>query len=165
MTIASSFHRFILLSVIVLFSAVAIVRAQEEEPRDIEKMMSPEEFTASGLNKLSPEELQKLNQWLQGFRETAVKTAEKKAIKEGRRKIDVIVSRVVGPFYGLKGNTIIRLEDGTVWKQANKSDRIQGPGLPNLGVAVYNARLFGYKMRIQGTRDFYVDQVSDTSSR
>ena len=46
-----------------------------------------------------------------------------------------------------------------VSNQANKTDRIKGPGLENLGCAVYNAGLFGYKMRIQGTQDFYVDQV------
>jgi hypothetical protein len=131
----------------------------EEEPADIQKIMSPEEFKEAGLEKLSADELQKLNEWLRGYRETTVKTAEAKATKEGRRKIDVLVSRVVGPFYGLTGSTIIKLEDGTVWKQANKSDRIKGPGLDSLGVAVYNAGLFGYKMRIQGTPDFYVDQV------
>jgi hypothetical protein len=133
----------------------------QEEPGDIQKMMSPGEFKAAGLGKLSPEELQHLNAWLKGYRETTVKAAETKATKEGRRKIDVIVSRVVGRFDGLTGNTIITLEDGSRWKQANKSDRIKGPGLENLGCAVYNAGLFGYKMRIQGTQDFYVDQVRD----
>jgi hypothetical protein len=131
----------------------------EEESNDIQKMMSPGEFKAAGLEKLSPEELERLNAWLKGYRETTVKAAETKATKEGRRKIDVIVSRVVGPFYGLTGNSIITLEDGTKWKQANKNDRNRGPGLENLGCAVFNAGLFGYKMRIQGTADFYVDQV------
>jgi hypothetical protein len=160
MTTASKLHHFIccFLSLSIVFAAVGIAVA-EEESADIQKMMSSDEFKAAGLEKLSPEELQKLNEWLRGYRETTVKAAETKATKEGRRKIDVLVSRVVGPFYGLTGNTIIKLEDGTAWKQATKSDRIKGPGLENLGVAVYNAGLFGYKMRIQGTPDFYVDQV------
>jgi hypothetical protein len=131
----------------------------EEEPEDIQKMMSPSEFKAAGLEKLSPEELEHLNAWLKGYRETTVQAAEKKATKEGRRKIDVLVSRIVGPFYGLTGNTIITLEDGTMWKQANHNDRYKGPGLDHLGCAVFNAGLFGYKMRIQGTQEFYVDQV------
>jgi hypothetical protein len=131
----------------------------EEESSDIQKMMSPGEFKAAGLEKLSPEELERLNAWLKVYRETTVKAAETKATKEGRRKIDVIVSRVVGRFDGLTGNTIITLEDGTRWKQANKNDRNRGPGLENLGCAVFNAGIFGYKMRIQGTPDFYVDQV------
>jgi len=145
---------------LVSFSAVAVVRAQEESG-DIQKIMSPEEFKAAGLNKLSAEELQKLNEWLHGFRQETVQATEKKAAKQGRLKIDVIVSRVVGPFYGLTGATIIRLEDGSVWKQATRSDHIVGSGQDHLGVAVYNAGLFGYKMRIQGTRDFYVNEVRE----
>jgi hypothetical protein len=153
-------HSFIWLLIIsfALFPIVTSTFAQEESG-DIQKMMSPEEFKAAGLEKLSTEELQKLNEWLHGFRETTVKATETKATKEGRRKIDVIVSRVVGPFNGLTGSTIIRLEDGSVWKQATKSDRIIGSGQENLGVAVFNAGLFGYKMRIQGTKDFYVNEV------
>jgi hypothetical protein len=163
MTTASNIYsnRFVcilLLPLIVSFLTATTVRA-EEEPGDIQKMMSPGEFKAAGLDKLSPEELERLNAWLKGYRETAVKTAEAKATKEGRRKINVLVSRVDGPFYGLKGNTIIKLEDGTMWKQANKEDHYKGPGLDHLGVAVFNAGLFGYKMRIQGTQEFYVDQV------
>jgi hypothetical protein len=144
--------------VAVIFLTAGTARAQEES-EDIQKMMSPGEFKAAGLEKLSPEELERLNAWLKGYRETTVKATETKASKEGRRKIDVLVSRIVGPFYGLTGSTIITLEDGTKWKQANKNDRNRGPGLDHLGCAVFNAGLFGYKMRIQGTQDFYVDQV------
>lgn len=161
MTSRSKSRRFvccICVSLAAVFLAAGIARAQEEAS-DIQKMMSPGEFKAAGLDKLSPEELERLNAWLKGYRETTVKAVETKATKEGRRKIDVLVSRIVGRFDGLTGNTIITLEDGTKWKQANKTDRIKGPGLENLGCAVYNAGLFGYKMRIQGTRDFYVDQV------
>ena len=161
MTNRSKLNRFICCLAVPLaaiFLTAGTAWAQEES-NDIQKMMSPGEFKAAGLEKLSPEELERLNAWLKGYRETTVQAAEKKATKEGRRKIDVLVSRIVGPFYGLTGNTIITLEDGTRWKQANKNDRYKGPGLDNLGCAVFNAGLFGYKMRIQGTQEFYVDQV------
>jgi hypothetical protein len=152
------------LSCLVLGISVPKVQAEEDESaRDIQQMMKPEEFEAAGLNKLSPAELEKLNRWLQGYRETTVKTAEAraeaKATKEGRRKVDLVVSRIAGPFYGLTGHTIITLEDGTKWKQANPSDRHTGPAQENLGVAVIKAGLFGWRMRIQGTREFYVDQI------
>src|SRR3954469_10874617 len=100
MTNSRSVFRFVAVVAVVSFCAVAVARA-EEQSGDIQKMMSPTEFKAAGLDKLSPEQLQKLNEWLHGFRETTVAATEKKAAKEGRRKIDVIVSRVVGPFYGL----------------------------------------------------------------
>ena len=160
MTNRSKLHRFVCcLCVFATILPTAATALAQEESGDIQKMMSPGEFKSAGLEKLSPEELERLNAWLKGYRETTVKAAETKATKEGRRKIDMIVSRVVGRFDGLTGNTIITLEDGTKWKQANKNDRNRGPGLENLGCAVFNAGLFGYRMRIQGTQDFYVDQV------
>lgn len=145
------------------FGIITAQAEQDESTGDIQQMMKPEEFEAAGLNKLSPAELENLNKWLQGYRETTVKTAEAKAeakaTKEGRRKFNLVVSRIAGPFYGLRGHTIITLEDGTKWKQANPSDRYKGPGLDNLGVAVIKAGVFGWKMRIQGTHEFYVDQI------
>jgi hypothetical protein len=165
MTNHNKLNRFVcsLFVPVALTFLTAGIAWSEEESGNIEKVMSPTEFKATGLEKLSPEELERLNAWLKGYRETTIQVAEKaaetKATKEGHRKIDVLVSRVVGPFNGLTGRTIITLEDGTRWKQANKNDHIKGSGAENLGCAVFNAGLFGYKMRIQGTQEFYVDQV------
>ena len=96
---------------------------------DIQQIMTPDEFKAAGLNKLSPDELAKLNAWLQGYRQVTEQTAEKKATaraaKVERTKMDLLVSRVDGTFNGLTGRTVIRLEDGTVWKQANADDRFR----------------------------------------
>src|SRR5437868_9972858 len=81
----------------------------------IKQMMSPEEFKAAGLDKLSSEELQKLDAWLQGYRETTEKTTEKRVEKKVASrsllsfKMDTIVSRVDGSFGGLKGRTLIKL--------------------------------------------------------
>jgi hypothetical protein len=72
--------RYSMLGLCMIFACVAPVRAAREETSgSIEQMMTSGEFKAAGLNKLSPEELQKLNAWLQGYREVAEKTAEKKA--------------------------------------------------------------------------------------
>src|ERR1041385_1671647 len=98
------------LSLIASFFFIPRLLAQEESS-DIQKMMSPKEFKDAGLDKLTPEELERLNAWLKGYRETTVAKTEEKATKEGRRKINLIVSRVDGPFYGLTGNTVIKLED------------------------------------------------------
>ena len=125
----------------------------------IKEMMSPEEFKAAGLNKLSPDELQKLDAWLQGYRQITEQKAEKKATaKASRAKMDVLVSRVDGTFGGLTGRTIIRLEDGTVWKQANADDRFRSKNPDHPAAAVIHG-VFGYKMQIEGTQPFYVDPV------
>jgi hypothetical protein len=136
--------------------------AQEQISGSIKQMMSPEEFKAAGLNKLSSEELQKLDAWLQGYRETTEKTTEKRVEKTVKRSFftgEPIVSRVDGSFGGLKGRTLIKLEDGTVWKQANIDDHYGPSPIDHPGAAVIHTGL-GYKIRIQGVPEFYVNPVS-----
>jgi hypothetical protein len=142
------------LSLLLVLGSVERVRAQATEA-SIQQMMTPEEFRAAGLNKLSPEEIQKLDAWLQGYRQTAEKKA---TTRVERTKLDLLVSRVDGSFNGLTGRTIIRLEDGTVWKQANADDRFHPRVTDHPSAAVVHT-LFGYKMRIEGTPEFYVDPV------
>ena len=133
--------------------------APPEMSGNIKDLMSPEEFKAAGLNKLSSDELQKLDAWLQGYRQTTEQAAEKKATaRASRTKMDLIVSRVDGQFNGLTGRTIIRLEDGTVWKQANAEDRHRAKVTDHPAAAVMHG-VFGYKMQIEGTQEFYVDPV------
>ncbi len=117
--------------------------------------MSPEEFHKAGLDKLTDEELRNLDRWLQGDRE---ETAQKAAARTSRTKMDLVVSRVAGSFPGLSGNTIIQLEDGTVWRQANKYDHFQGSPVDHPGAAVVHSA-FGFKMRIEGVPEFYVNPV------
>src|SRR5207302_140473 len=116
----------------------------EKPTRGVEETMRPEEFKAAGLDKLSEDELQHLDAYLQGYRQSAqkkaaekaqaqaqveIKKATVKATEEAKKtamtRIDTAVSRVDGTIEGLKGHTQIRLEDGTVWKQANADDRFR----------------------------------------
>ncbi len=145
----------------VMLASVEPARAaQPETSGSIKEMMSADEFKAAGLNKLSADELQRLDAWLQGYRQVTEQAAEKKATaRASRTKMDLIVSRVDGAFYGLTGRTIIRLEDGTVWKQANADDRYRSRVTDHPAAAVIHG-IFGYKMRIEGaTQEFYVDPV------
>src|SRR5207245_2926156 len=118
--------------------------ASEKPTRGVEETMRPEEFKAAGLDKLNEDELQHLDAYLQGYRESAkkkaaeqaqataheeIKKANEKAEKaekataeakvNARTKLDSLVSRVDGNIDGVKGHAVIRLEDGTVWKQVN----------------------------------------------
>jgi hypothetical protein len=143
------------LLLILRFGAPASI-AQEETGGGVQQMMSPEEFRAAGLNKLSPEERQKLDAWLQGYRETTEKTTEKKVKQSFFKFGEPMLSRVDGSFGGLKGRTLIKLEDGTVWKQANSDDHYGASPLEHPGAMVVHTGL-GYKMRIQGVPEFYVN--------
>ena len=152
--------RYSILGLCIILTCVASVRAAREEMSgSIQQMMTPAEFKAAGLNKLSPEELQKLDAWLQGYRDVTEKAAAKKATTvASRTKLDLLVSRVDGSFDGLTGRTVIRLEDGTVWKQANADDRYRPRVTDHPAAAVIHG-VFGYKMQIEGTQEFYVDPV------
>ena len=151
--------------------------AAEKPTRGVEETMRPEEFKAAGLDKLSEDELQHLDAYLKGYRQTTQKKATEQAqaqaseeikkatvkateeaTKSARTRLDTLVSRVDGTIEGLKGHTQIRLEDGTVWKQANADERYKAP-ITDHPAAVVIHGTFGYKMRIEGMQEFYVDPV------
>ena len=71
------------LGLCVIVTCVApVFAAREEMSAGVQEVMSPGEFKAAGLNKLSPEELQKLNAWLQGYRE--VRSCHQESYGAGR---------------------------------------------------------------------------------
>ncbi len=141
----------------ILFALVLLTgpAAAQDSGAGIQQSMSPAQFKAAGLDKLSGQELDNLNKWLQGYRETTVKSVRTKV---ERQSAELVVSRVDGTFNGLSGGTVVKLEDGTVWKQANSSDHWSAPGLDHPGAAVLRTA-FGRKMRIAGSPEFYVDAV------
>jgi hypothetical protein len=137
-------------------------QSSEREPSSkvLQDMMTAEEFKAAGLEKLSSEELKNLNAWLQGFREVAETKAAEQATAKAKKeaKLEQTLSRVDGTFTGLTGRTIIKLQDGTVWKQANKDDRYRAQ-VTDHPAAFVSRSPFGWKMRIEGTPEFYVNPV------
>ena len=149
----SAFFAIVIVSAAISFSGP--VAAQEASGGGIQQSMTPEQFKAAGLDKLTPKELENLNKGLQGDRETTVREAAKRAEREDA---ELVISRVDGTFNGLTGRTIIRLEDGSVWKQASGSDVWRMPTIDRPAAAVQKTG-FGPKMRIQGSRSFYVSRV------
>ena len=83
--------------------------------------MTPEEFTASGLSKLSPDELAALNAWLVRYtahdapvvRQTSPEV--KRAVAE--TPPTVIHTQIDGAFDGWSGKTVFHLKNGQTWKQ------------------------------------------------
>lgn len=154
---------------------------QSKPSKSLEETMRPEEFKSAGLDKLNEEELQHLDAYLQGYRQSAQKKAKEQAdakaneeIKKAkeqaktstddtnmgvRSRMDSLVSRVDGNIEGIKGHTIIRLEDGTSWKQVNVDDHYRA-SITDHPAAVVLHTTFGYKMRIEGMPEFYVDPVN-----
>jgi hypothetical protein len=145
-------------TVLVSLGKLAFAR-NEEPPGAIQEAMTPEEFKAAGLDKLSSGELAKLNNWLNGYREKVEQKVEKKAAEhEKRSSMQLIVSRYNGVWTGAVPGEIIELEDGSKWKLANK-DQNYGGHADHPAVAVYKAGIFGWKMRVSQIAEFYVNPV------
>ncbi len=162
-------------------------KSEAKPARSLEETMRPDEFKAAGLDKLSEDELEHLDAYLQGYRQAAQKKAAEQAqakaqdeIKKAnekadeaqktteevkrdaannRTKLDSLVSRVDGTIDGIKGHTTIRLEDGTMWKQVNLEEHFRTAVLDHPAAVVLHTP-FGYKMRIEGMPEFYVNPVS-----
>jgi hypothetical protein len=113
---------FPLFCAMLLAASVTVAQEAATFP-GVESLMTPEEYRAAGLEKLTPAERQALNSFL--IRYTAEESqvllnsdAEvKKAIEEQE-----IVSVIQQPFKGWSGDTVFRLENGQVWQQRQRGN-------------------------------------------
>ena len=85
----------------------------------VEKLMTPEEYEAAGLDKLSKEEIRALDAWLVRYTAEDAPAVAKSSeeVKEKQRGFEPIVSRIDGRFEGWSGRTLFTLENGQVWQQ------------------------------------------------
>ncbi|HEX6834501.1 MAG TPA: hypothetical protein VF132_13270 [Rudaea sp.] len=100
---------------------VVAVAANAAEFSSLEERMSQSEFHAAGLDRLTPEELKSLNDWLRVHGGTATKymTPEGTPIfypKDSERQ--AVESHIDGSISGWAGRTVFRLENGQEWTQA-----------------------------------------------
>ncbi|HYG06544.1 MAG TPA: hypothetical protein VD865_09035 [Stenotrophomonas sp.] len=139
-----------------LASPAGTALAQRTVSGDLQQEMSPAQFKAAGLDKLSPAELAALNDWLQGKVEQETRKAASQAgnsaasaaalaqaREEGRQEVivknrgffdfgskEAIESSIVGPFTGFgKGRRFV-LANGQEWEQTEStslSARKQNP--------------------------------------
>jgi len=87
----------------------------------IEKLMSREEFTRAGLDRLTPDQVRALDAWL--VRYTAGEAYVLKTTSEEVRAAAPefrLEARIVAPFSGWSGQTLFRLDNGQVWRQRIK---------------------------------------------
>jgi len=119
-----------LLLTLFLFTLSGQVVAQQAFS-SLEEQMNGKEFTESGLEKLSAEELAALNNWIRSrsLATVAAGTPGTSTAGDGRgfenqsiRDMDrsTITSRLVGEFTGWDGQTTFKLENGMIWQQADK---------------------------------------------
>ncbi len=112
---------------LVLAAALAALPALAAPP-PIQQQMSPEEFRAAGLDKLSADELARLNAWLGRTLEVETEkaaTAAKKKVEDDNRgffnfgSTDPVRSSIPGEFRGFANGRTYTLANGQVWRQVD----------------------------------------------
>lgn len=112
---------------LMLAALLGVVSTAQAQP-PIEQQMTPEQFKAAGLDKLSPQELANLNAWLNNTLEVetekAAKLAKDKVETENRGflafgKTDPIVAKISGEFRGFARGRSWTLDNGQVWEQVD----------------------------------------------
>lgn len=116
---------------LVLAAALAALPALAAPP--IQQQMTPEEFRAAGLDKLSAEELARLNAWLGRTIETETEkaaSAAKKRVEDDNRGFfnfgssEPIRSSIVGEFRGFGNGRSYTLANGQVWRQTDDASLV-----------------------------------------
>lgn len=126
--------------------------------KPIEQDMTPEEFKAAGLDKLSAEELAKLNTWLGRKIDTAATeaaTEAKKKVEDDNRgffhfgSMEPISGRMQGEFRGFRRGREYTLENGQVWRQVDDAElggvRVQAPEVTLKPAMIGNVWYMGVK--------------------
>lgn len=87
----------------------------------IERLMSREEFTRAGLDKLTPEQVRALDAWLVRYTagEAYVVQTTSEEVRAAAPEFR-LEARIVPPFSGWSGQTLFRLDNGQVWQQRIK---------------------------------------------
>lgn len=127
-----------------LFALPFAASAQDASKQPLQQEMSPEEFRAAGLQKLSAEELARLNAWLDrrigAETRRAAAVAEEKVKSEARGffnfgSVEPITSSLVGEFKGFQRGRDYVLANGQQWEQIDEAT-LAGVRKTNPGVRI-----------------------------
>ena len=157
----------ILVALLALLTTVSVLAADGFS--SLEEQMTGKEFMATGLGKLTPEELEALNDWIRAHSlgtldspktptvaaSTAAPASEapggdRRGLASDEEKDDSpIRSAILGEFDGWDGQTIFKLENGMIWVQDDR-DKFYVKDIEN-PVAVIEPGMFdSWHLHIEG---------------
>ena len=125
--------------------------------------MSSKAFEAAGLNKLTPEERARLDDFIRSYAKSsnqeAAQVAVDQAVKDNKvaSQPQVIESRIVGSFKGYNGRSRFTLENGQVWAQSQQQSGAYPP-VDSPPVIIVKAG-FGHRMYILGGGNIRVSKI------
>ncbi len=144
-----------------LFLLLGQAASAQESFSSIEERMTGKEFSSTGLSKLTPEELTVLNEWLRSHSVATLENARyvtpagsdmRGLEKQVYSDMDgsAIVAQIKGPFEGWVGDgTIIELENGMIWKTAERS-QFNIPPTEGLMATIDKGMIGGWRLSVEG---------------
>lgn len=133
-----------------------------QQAAGLQQRMSSAEFQAAGLDKLSPQELANLDNWLSTHGKVTTKMVDASgnpvfyADKASRTKIN---AHIAGHFDGWHGHDQFTLDNGQVWKQVS-SDAPSCMSSNNPAVKVKPSLMSNWLMYVDGCNgDTHVERV------
>ncbi len=143
--------------------AFAMPLAYAQQFSSLEERMSSSDFKAAGLDKLSPEELARLNTFIRsevdartsqaheaGAREQNKDDAGRIGFSDYHGDRDEIVSTIPGTFRGWNGGAVFKLENGQVWRQSDPASHLVGIHLENPVVHIKPGLISGWTLQVEG---------------
>lgn len=120
----------------------------------LEERMTVSEFKATGLDKLSPEQLTALNDWLRRDLARLPAVAElppvdRRGLHSGDSEGGPIHSNIPGTFRGWQGRTRITLENGQIW-ETDSGASFAGVRLENPGVTINPGSFGSWHLQVDG---------------
>lgn len=141
----------------VLVLLIGTGSAAAAEFSSLEERMSGDEFSAAGLERLSPEELARLNNWLRAnWPSTPTAStpypaqADTRGLSQPDTPREAIVSRIDGEFSGWHADSVFELENGMVWEASGAAQPLAVRPISNPTVIIEPAFMGSWLMRIEG---------------
>ena len=121
----------------------------------LQQRMTPDEFKAAGLDKLSADELKNLDNWLSGHGKVVTKVVDqegKPVFYPTSEKAGPVQAHVQGSFTGFSGHTQLTLDNGQVWQQAD-STQVSCLSSQNPKVIVRRSLMGNWMAAVDGCND------------
>jgi len=143
--------RTLLITFLLTLINPTVAQTDERSFPGVKNLMSSAEFTSSGLDRLSDEELDVLDDWLVRYTagHAAILRVKNPEVIAASKNFELL-SQIKGDFRGWSGETLFQLENGQVWRQ-----RLQGrytyTGPPNPEIRITRSWMGFYKLTIIDT--------------
>jgi len=150
-------NKLLLIILIIAFCGSAVA---QQAFSSLEEQMTGKEFDAAGLEKLTPDELAALNNWIRSRSLATLDAAKPASAPTGdtrgfevqqSREMDrsEFSSRLVGKFNGWDGQTVFKLENGMIWEQADK-DKFYIKEVENPMITIKPGAFGTWKLSVEG---------------